>query len=87
MKEFPQEYETVTVVTSDGKQIKGVTLNEDSFTLQMMDSSEQIHLFEKDKLRSIEKSRTSLMPSYDTTALSERDLQDVVAYLLGVGTK
>ncbi len=87
MKEFPQEYETVTVVTSDGKQIKGVTLNEDSFSLQMMDSGEQIHLFEKDKLRSVEKSRKSLMPSYDTTVLSERDLQDVVAYLLSVGMK
>src|SRR5947208_5524481 len=30
-KEFPQEYEGVTVVTGDGKEIKGVTLNEDSF--------------------------------------------------------
>ena len=28
-KEFAQEYETVTVVTNDGQEIKGVTLNED----------------------------------------------------------
>src|SRR5438067_11419248 len=34
-KEFPQEYETVTVVTPEGKQITGVTLNEDSFTVQV----------------------------------------------------
>src|SRR6266704_4260393 len=52
MKEFSQEYETVTVVTSDGQKITGVVLNEDSFTLQMMDTREQIHLLEKDKLRS-----------------------------------
>jgi cytochrome c oxidase cbb3-type subunit III len=87
MKEFPQEYETVTVVTQEGKQIKGVTLNEDNFSLQMMDTSEQIHLLKKDQLRSLEESRKSLMPSYDTTVLSDKDLQDIVAYLFSVGTK
>src|SRR5271154_2696923 len=46
-KEFAQEYQSVTVVTSDGQQIKGVTLNEDQFSLQMMDMSERIYLFEK----------------------------------------
>jgi cytochrome c oxidase cbb3-type subunit III len=86
-KEFPQEYETVTVVTADGREIKGVTLNEDNFSVQIMDASEQIHLFEKDKLRSFSKSRVSLMPSYDSTLLSDKELQDIVAYLLSVGEK
>jgi putative heme-binding domain-containing protein len=85
-KEFPQEYETVTVVTADGKEIKGVTLNEDSFSVQLMDQNEQVHLFEKDKLRSFSKSRASLMPAYNTSLLSDRDLQDIVAYLLSVAT-
>jgi putative heme-binding domain-containing protein len=86
-KEFPQEYETVTVVDPEGKEIKGVTLNEDSFSVQLMDASEHIYLFEKDKLRSYKKSRVSLMPAYDTTLLSDKDLQDVVAYLLSVEAK
>jgi len=86
-KEFAQEYETVTVVTPDGQQIKGVTLNEDQFSLQMMDTAERIYLFEKDKLRSIQKSRESLMPAYNPTVLTDNDLQDVVAYLLSVSTK
>lgn len=86
-KEFPQEYETVTVVTARGQEIKGVTMNEDNFSLQMMDASEQIHLFEKDKLRSINKSRTSMMPKYDGTLLPDKDLQDIVAYLQSVGGK
>jgi cytochrome c oxidase cbb3-type subunit 3 len=86
-KEFAQEYETVTVVTNDGQEIKGVTLNEDQFSLQMMDTTEQIHLFEKNKLRSVQKSRNSLMPAYNPTILSDRDLNDIVAYLLSVGTK
>jgi len=86
-KEFAQEYETVTVGTSDGQEIKGVTLNEDEFTLQMMDTAEEIHLFEKDKLRSLQKSRESLMPPYNSTILSDRDLDDIVAYLLSLGVK
>ena len=52
-----------------------------------MDQSEQIHLLEKDKLRLFTKSRVSLMPSYDTTLLSDKDLQDIVAYLIGVAAK
>ena len=86
-KEFPQEYETVTVVTADGKEIKGVALNEDSFSVQLMDASEQVYMFEKDKLRSFEVSRVSMMPVYDSTLLSDKELQDIVAYLLSVGAK
>jgi cytochrome c oxidase cbb3-type subunit 3 len=86
-KEFPQEYETVTVTTPDGKKITGITMNEDNFSLQMMDADEKIHLFEKDKLKSFEKSRESLMPPYDAKMLSDKDLNDLVAYLLNVGAK
>ncbi len=86
-KEFPQEYESATVVTADGKEIKGVTLNEDSFSVQIMDSGETIHLFEKDKLRSFQKSRESAMPKYDADVLSGKDLEDIVAFLVSVGAK
>lgn len=86
-KEFPQEYETVTVVTADGKEIKGVTLNEDSFTVQLMDTSEGIHLLEKDRLRSFQKTRDSAMPKYSADVLTDKDLADIVAYLISVGAK
>ena len=85
MKEFSQEYESVTVVDDRGQKFQGVVLNEDNFTLQMLDTREQLHLFEKDKLRSVDKSRESLMPKYDEKMLPEKDLQDVVAYLLSLG--
>lgn len=85
-KEFPQEYESVTVVTADGKQIKGVTLNEDSFSVQMMDSSEHIYLLEKSKLKSFQKSRQSAMPTYGADVLSDKDVEDIVAFL-SVGAK
>jgi cytochrome c oxidase cbb3-type subunit III len=86
-KEFPQEYETVTVVTANGKEIRGVTLNEDSFSVQLMDSDEKIHLLEKDKLLSFRKSRESLMPKYNADVLNDKDLEDIVAYLTSLGVK
>jgi mono/diheme cytochrome c family protein len=52
-----------------------------------MDASERLYFFEKDTLRSLKKSRVSLMPAYDTSLLSDKDLQDIVAYLLSVGAK
>ena len=85
MKEFPQEYESVSVVTADGTKLSGVVLNEDQFTLQMLDTRERLHLFEKDKLRSFEKGRESAMPVYDEKTLSDKDLQDLIAYLQSVG--
>ena len=86
-KEFPQEYESVTVMTADRKEIKGVTLNEDSFSVQIMDTSEQIHLLEKSKLLSFQKTRESAMPKYSVDTLSDKDLEDIVAYLVSVGAK
>jgi cytochrome c oxidase cbb3-type subunit 3 len=86
-KEFPQEYETISVITADGTQIKGVALNEDNFSIQIMDTSEQIHLLDKDKLRSFQKSRESMMPTYNPDVLSDKDLGDIVAYLISVGEK
>ena len=87
MKEFPQEYELVSVVTADGTKLTGVVLNEDQFTLQMLDAREQLHLLEKSKLRSFEKSRESAMPAYDQKALSDKDVQDLIAYLQAVGAR
>ena len=86
-KEFPQEYVTVTVVTGDGRTFKGVTLNEDNFSVQIMDTQQEIHLFEKDKLKSFSKTRESLMPRYDEKALSEQDLRDLLGYLFEVSAK
>jgi len=86
-KEFPQEYETVTAVTQDGKQVKGVTLNEDSFTVQIMDSGEHIYLLEKDQLKSFQKSRESMMPKYAADVLSDKEVDDIVSFLVSVGAK
>jgi putative heme-binding domain-containing protein len=87
LKDFSQEYETATVVTVDGTKLQGVVLNEDSFTLQMLDTREQLHSFEKSKLRSYEKTRESLMPAYDSKTLPDKDLKDLIAFLLAASSQ
>jgi putative heme-binding domain-containing protein len=87
LKDFSQEYETATVVTADGTKLQGVVLNEDSFTLQMLDTREQLHSFEKSKLRSYEKTRESLMPAYDSKTLPDKDLKDLIAFLLAASSQ
>ncbi len=78
---FPIIYDTVIAVTKDGRRIKGVAKNEDTFTLQLMDPNEQLHLFLKSDLAQVIHEQKSLMPAYDERMLSARELQDLVAYL------
>ena len=80
-KEFAQEYRSVTVVSEDGKEYKGITLNEDQFTVQMMDMAQLVHSFDKSRLRSCEVTRESVMPAYDDKSLPGQDLEDILSYL------
>jgi putative heme-binding domain-containing protein len=75
------KYDTVTAVTADGRTIVGVPMNEDTFTLQVMDQSERIHSFDKKSLKSLRHENRSLMPAYDAARLPDADLDNLVAYL------
>jgi putative heme-binding domain-containing protein len=71
----------VRVVTKDGQSLTGVRVNEDTFSLQMRDLSNQFHSFWKSELTEIVKEpKHSLMPSY-RSALTPAELENVVAYL------
>jgi putative heme-binding domain-containing protein len=85
MKEFSAEYETVEVVASDGTKYQGTLLNEDSFTIQFMDTRENVRSFDKASLKSWKKSRESLMPAYGEKELPGKDLQDLLAFLVSGG--
>ncbi len=74
-------YDTVVAVTQRGETIRGVPLNEDTFTVQLMDRSETIFSFDKKSLKSLRHERASMMPAYSADELNEHDLRDVVAYL------
>lgn len=78
---MPDNFLQVRVVTRDGSRIKGVRLNEDTFTIQIRDYSDRVYSFRKEELRELQKDwGKSPMPSY-RGVLSELELQDLVAYL------
>jgi len=69
------------VRTLDGKTITGRLLNLDTFTVQMMDSNEQLRSFLKSNLKEFGFIDKSPMPSYQGK-LSSGELADVLAYLV-----
>ena len=73
--------DTVVAETRDGRIIRGVSLNEDTFTVQIMDRTEKVQSFQKKSLKSFRHESASLMPAYSADMLSEHDLQDLVTYL------
>jgi putative heme-binding domain-containing protein len=78
---LPLVYDTVTVVTASGQKIVGVAKNEDTFSIQLLDTHQQLQLFEKKDLKAVTHERKSLMPAYSEQMLKPAELQDLVAYL------
>ncbi len=73
----------VRAVTRDGRELSGRRLNEDTFTVQLIDQNERLVSLEKADLREYTVLTTSPMPSYDDE-LSEQELSDLLAYLLSL---
>jgi putative heme-binding domain-containing protein len=74
------------VVTKDGVTITGRLLNLDTFTIQILDSTEQLRSFEKTNLRDYGFIDRSPMPSYKEK-FSQQELADVVSYLVSLKGK
>lgn len=71
------------VVTKGGETVTGRLLNLDTFTVQMMDSDQQLRSFLKSNLKEFGFIDKSPMPSY-RGKLSAGELSDVLAYLVGL---
>lgn len=74
---------SVRAVTREGRVITGRRLNEDTFTVQLIDEGERLMSLDKAALRDYEVIMSSSMPSYKDT-LGAQDIADVVAYLLSL---
>jgi len=75
------QYEYVTVVRRDHRAISGIRLNEDTFSIQLMDTSETLHMYLKSELTEVHDEDRSLMPAYGTDVLNGKGLTDVLAFL------
>jgi putative heme-binding domain-containing protein len=69
------------VVTRDGQTISGRLMNQDSFSIQMIDSKERLVSLPKSSLREHGFVRTSPMPSFKDK-LSLEEVDDLVGYLV-----
>ena len=78
---LPLVYDMVTVVTASGKKITGVALNEDTFSIQLLTTDQNLQLLLKKDLKEVLHERKSFMPTYSEAALSSSQLQDLIAYL------
>jgi len=79
------EFLPVRVVTREGQEVRGLRVNEDSFTIQVKDAGNQLYSFRKADLQTLEKEiGKSLMPDYSGKA-SASEIDDLVAYLWGLG--
>ncbi|HUK35854.1 MAG TPA: hypothetical protein VLV86_18180, partial [Vicinamibacterales bacterium] len=75
------DYRFVRAVTKDGDVITGRLLNQNSFSVQILDSKEQLRSFDKGELKSFTIKTTSEMPSY-RGVLDTQEIADVVTYLV-----
>src|SRR5688572_11907990 len=84
----PQEsllpiHRPVTVVTKDGRTLSGRRLNEDTYTVQIIDEQENLVSLDKADLRELAVETRPKMPSY-ADRLTADELADVIAYLVSL---
>ncbi len=78
---IPDNFLQVRATTREGREITGARVNEDSFSIQLRDTSGKIYSFWKEDLRELHKDwGKSPMPSY-RGKLTDAELEDLVSYL------
>ena len=73
---------TTRVTRQDGSVIEGRRMDEDTFTVRLLDANENLWHFVKSDVRSTEPIQTSTMPAADD--LTGAELDDLVAYLFSL---
>jgi cytochrome c oxidase cbb3-type subunit III len=73
----------VRIVTRDGQKLRGRRLNEDTYSVQIIDEQENLHSLAKASLRELTVETTAAMPSY-ANRLTPDELADVIAYLVSL---
>ena len=75
-----RRYWPVTLTLADGNSVQGVVLNEDSYSVQVMDEEERLLSYSKKLLKEIRRGQVSSMPTFQGD-LTEAEVDDLVAYL------
>lgn len=78
--EIHTDFRSITATLRDGATVTGRLMNQNTWSIQMLDSAGQLRSLDKADLRSHAILTTSPMPSY-RQSLSPQELADVVAFL------
>jgi len=78
--EVRPENRTIRVVLKDGRTVSGRFLNQDTFSIQLVDSTDRMLSIDKSTVRESSIQSKSAMPSF-RDKLSAQELADVVSYL------
>ncbi|HML15974.1 MAG TPA: c-type cytochrome [Bryobacteraceae bacterium] len=73
----------VRIVMKDGSVLTGRRLNEDTYTIELIDQNERLISVSRDDVREYTLLKTSTMPSY-RGKLNPQEIGDLVAYLLSL---
>jgi putative heme-binding domain-containing protein len=84
---IPAGYRPVTLVTKEGRKIRGVMKSEDAFSIRIMDSQERLQGYLKATLKEIIREEGSLMPDFGPERLNDSDLNDLLAFLSTLRTE
>ncbi len=72
---------TMRIVREDGSLVEGLRMNEDTFSVRIMDNDERLWHFLKGQVRSVERITDSTMPA---VTVSGSELDDLVAYVFSL---
>jgi cytochrome c oxidase cbb3-type subunit 3 len=84
--EVDPQFWLVRLKQRDGTNFSGFRMNEDTYTIQILDLREQLHSFLKQDLQDLQIEKTSSMPSYEGV-FTASELGDLVAYLSSLRRK
>jgi cytochrome c oxidase cbb3-type subunit 3 len=84
---MPEGFLYVMATPRSGEPVRGIRVNEDSFTIQLKDGRGGFHSFRKAELKELRRlDKESPMPSYEGR-IAPADLDGLVAYLAGLRGK
>jgi len=78
---MPPGFRTVTVVTAAGERVRGVAKGQDAFSIQIMDTRQQLRGYLLDDVATVDWEEVSLMPAFNEARLPQPEVDDVVRYL------
>jgi putative heme-binding domain-containing protein len=84
---LPSQKKATIVVTHTGQKFTGMLKVDDNFSVSIQTMDGEFHFFQKSQLTHIELGSHSLMPGNYGSMLNDKQIYDLVSYLLHVGSE